>query len=165
MALTYDSISTTTVSTTATSITLSSLPTNFTDLRLVFSGDMSNQTYWQLQFNSVTTSDYSFAYMANDGNFNQSQSSNSATAINLCYAYIMDKGLFGVVDIMGYRSTTAAKSILSYTQGRGPTTAGGIYSYCVGTWNSTSAITSITLLTGTTFQAGFKVNLYGITAA
>ena len=63
MASTYEPIATTTLGSAASSITFSSIPATYTDLRLVLVHTPSASTgNAQMQFNSDTATNYSYTY-------------------------------------------------------------------------------------------------------
>jgi hypothetical protein len=159
MPKTYESIATTTASGSASSVTFSSF-SGYTDLVLVVDGSISTAgTAVALRFNSDTGSNYSNTVLYGDGS-----SALSARASN------SDKGLVGyigtgqgntIVHIMNYANSTTYKTAL----GRFNASANFVGAR-VALWRSTSAITSINVLTdsGNNWAAGTVFTIYGIQA-
>jgi hypothetical protein len=163
MAVTYDKIATTTLGTTAASVTFSSIAGTYTDLVLVMSGTASSGApSTLLQFNSDTASNYSYTYLTGNGTAASSGRGSSQTSITVSY-----NGAAGsspnsnIVQIMNYSNTTTNKSVVS----RANQTAFGTDAI-VGLWRSTAAITSMTMTTSSsTYASGSTFTLYGIKAA
>ena len=168
MPATYDCIATTTISGTSTnSVTFSSIPGTYTDLRVVYSGGWTTGwgyvVFW-LRINGDTGSNYSSTYM-------QSYSSAVTTTresnqTNMYLNYSQDVGAANCVvsfDVMNYSNSTTFKTVLA--EGRqgnyGTSTA-------VGLWRSTSAITSLEIRLADNvpkFTNGAVISVYGIKAA
>ena len=75
MTATYDPIATTTLGSAASTITFSSIPNTFTDLRLVLFGVTLNATgtYNQIRFNNDTGTNYSWTQLLGNGSAAQAQ--------------------------------------------------------------------------------------------
>jgi len=158
---TYEPIATTTLSTTATSVTFSSIPGTYTDLVIasaIISNSTSNDT--KVQFNNDTNSNYSMTRMYGESSTVGSDRSTNATSMHLGRnSTTITPNIF---HIMNYSNTTTYKTALGRS-GFG----NGIVLANVGLWRSTSAITSVTILItgGDTFSANSTFTLYGIAAA
>ena len=164
---TYTPIATNTLSSTATSVTFSSISGAYTDLVLVCSIKPSDTTGPSvlLRFNGDTTTTYSCTVLYGNGTA-ASSSRRSATD----YFRIFDNGLSTVstsvitttiTSIMNYANTTTYKTGIS----RGNTSDKGTEA-CVSLWRSTSAITSVEVLVAAGgFATGSTFSLYGILAA
>jgi hypothetical protein len=167
MPTTYEPIATTTLGSAAAEITFSSIPSSYTDLRLVIvtnDGDTGNGGNFAMQFNGVTTSTYSSISLRGDGSTADSNSLSSFPYIALgALNGASGTRSFYTVDIFSYAGSTN-KTILGTNSG--DRNGAGQVQRCVGLWRSTSAITSIVvksnnsptrqLITGTT------ATLYGI---
>lgn len=171
MPVTYEPLATASVSGVAT-YTFSSIPSTYTDLRLVFYGSAST-TIAVLQFNGDANSNYSGTALR----ARPTGASYDALA-NLSRIYCVYNSLDGfnpasiIVDILGYASTSDFKSVLIQTSADQSSNAAGSMERSAGLYRSTSAISSITLLTnsGGNFTSGngvgtSVVTLYGIKAA
>lgn len=162
MAITYEPIATTTLGSAASSITFSSIPNTYTDLKLVVVVSVqANGQGINYAFNGDTGSKYSNTHLTGDGT-----SATSYREANQIYFYL--EGLSDIepgiqtLDIFNYAGSTF-KTILgthsSDRNGQGSTSLG------VSMWRSTSAITSLSLNAVVTFDAGTTATLYGIKAA
>ena len=162
---TYEPIATTTLSSAAASITFSSIPATYTDLRLVLTATSSTAgADVQIQFNGTTTA-YSHTYMYGSGSAAVSGRVNGATYIYLDYLVGLSTTIPSLyeVDIFSYAGSTF-KTLLNRTaedrNGSGEVLAS------VGLWRNTAAITSIYLfLSAYNFATGTTATLYGIKSA
>jgi len=167
--VTYTPIATNTLSSTATSVTFSSIPGTYKDLVIVMSVGKGLAYSTSIQFNSVTTSTYSRTRLSGDGS--TATSARITTADGYQYMALSSYGngtTLGtesvIVNIMNYSNTTTYKTVLSRTNGPSGLDAN------VGLWQSTAAITSIKIVpdidgtTRTSFLIGSTFTLYGIGA-
>lgn len=158
--LTYTPIMTMTPATLATSITLSSIPATYTDLVLVISTKPTGGVQSYIYFNGVNTGTNcgSTILESNTSGVTATSELNSSqiwlSAFNAVYNSC-------VVTIPKYASTTLNKTILFRLSQWLRTTQG------FGAYNSTAAISSITIVTGgtQTWALTSQFTLYGITAA
>jgi hypothetical protein len=161
---TYTPIATTTLGSTTTSYTFTSIPSTYTDLILIITGNANAGTNPVIQFNSDTGSNYSTTYLTGNGSAASSSRQTSATSILPDYNGYMTSTSNAIIisQIMNYSNTTTYKTVLN----RGNAAATGTDA-TVGLWRNTSAINSITILTGSsnTFSVGNTFTLYGIAAA
>lgn len=157
---TYTPIYATTLSSTATSVTFSNIPTTFTDLVLVFNGgeNGSNRDF-QLRFNGDTSANYSATRMLGDGSTAQSSRSTNATYIE---GVVGNSMCAAVYNIMNYSNAAINKSVI-FRIGD-PTSRTSIYS---AIWRSNSPVTSITFTSESTYviNSGSTFTIYGIKAA
>ena len=160
MAKTYEPIATTTLGSAAASYTFSSIPGTYTDLVIIFNGSATAGVNGvELTFNSDTTSNYSVTRLRGDGTTASSSRDTSTTAINS--GLVNTDNSTSIFNIFNYANATTFKTVL----GRG-VTAGFAVQQTVGLWRKTpEAITSVTLLIGSTFTTGSTFTLYGIKAA
>jgi hypothetical protein len=161
MPATYEPIATQTLVSAGT-ITFSSIPATYTDLRLIFTviGTGTNDTY--LRFNSDTATNYSITTLTGNGSAASSGRSTSQTLINLDEAIAAQPSFFSV-DIFSYAGSTFKTVLANLNSDRN---GSGYVSNRAGLWRSTSAITSITLSpSASTFAIGTSATLYGIKAA
>jgi hypothetical protein len=163
MALTYELIQSTTVTTTQTSVVFSSIPATYTDLRLVFSGVGSGN--FAVRVNGDTGSNYNYTYFAGGGGTVDSGYSNSSPA---WYITAYGLGLSATIpqlytlDIFSYAGSTY-KTALSMSS-EDQNTSGGYVVRQANLWRNTAAITSVTAF-GSNLQNGSVVSLYGIARA
>lgn len=163
MALTYEPIATTTLSSAASSITFSSIPSTYTDLRIIVTGaaPIGAGAYARLQFNSDTATNYSTTRL------DAFVSPNSVTHTNA--TFIRAAGSLDVytnlviTDIFSYAGSTYKTCLIKSAADQNGV---GRVTEIVGLWRSTSAITSILISISTpNFSAGTTATLYGIKAA
>lgn len=167
MAATYEPIATTTLGTAATTITFSSIPATYTDLRVSFvststaAGDDIN-----LYFNGDNAgTTYSRTSLLGSG---AAASSNRETStafirINATSAAASNTiPTFITVDVFSY---TAATNKTVLTNWNGDRNGSGYVISTVGLWRNTAAITSLSLFSNTTLATGTTATLYGIKAA
>jgi len=165
----FESIATTTLTTTTNSITFSSIPGTYAHLQLRISAQSSaNDYYMRFQFNSSGTSGtYKHHELGGNGSGpfagDGSGSDDSWAGPRVGYNLTSNLGAV-IVDILDYTNTNKNKvcRALGGYDGNGS----GIIEIHSGLWISTSAITSITIkpyiggyISGSTFA------LYGIKAA
>lgn len=167
--ITYTPISTTTLGTDTATVTFSSIPNTYTDLRVVVSSRCTGA--------QNASSIDSLAYYNSDQatNYSQTQIYGNGTTIasnrnsNIAYSYVgitsnataNDWPMY-TFDIMSYANTTTYKTTLARVNSAAASTSAR-----VTLWRSTAAITSITLYNelSLSFKAGSTFTLYGIAAA
>jgi hypothetical protein len=162
MPLTYEPIATTTVSGGSTNtVTFSSIPSTYTDLILIYKATANTPTTGRLTFNSNTSSIYSETYLEANGSSVSTARQNNQPA--LWPGSFYSTGITnGIIHINNYKNTTTFKTALIRTNF---TTFLG---YNVGTFGSTSAITSISIATqsGTHYFGSDSIfTIYGIKEA
>lgn len=166
MPATYEPIATTTLGSAASSITFSSIPATYTDLRIAFVGTESTAgfNYANLRFNADTGSNYSFTYLTGNGTSAASARNTSQTRIRLTeYGLSNTIPAMILVDIFSYAGATN-KTILSSSAE--DYNGSGMMEAKVGLWSNTAAINSITLVNlVSNFAIGTTATLYGIKAA
>jgi hypothetical protein len=166
MPFTYEPIATYTAPSDVGSITFTSVPATYTDIRIVFSGRANN--YMFLRFNSDASTNYSYTVMQGDGGTNTSSRGTSQTEMLTSAAGLglgSAQPVLCTMDIFSYAGSTF-KTVLS--TGTEAYSAGGFQNRSVGLWRSTSAITTIQLYAGGSgqlFNTGSVATIYGIQAA
>jgi len=166
MPATYEPIATTTLSTAASTITFSSIPGTYTDLRLVLViTGMSAGNRTGIQFNGDTASNYSTTRLQGDGTTASSTANNTNPNIRITDVNQLSTSLqFITLDLFSYAGSTFKTALAELSNDRN--TAGSVYR-SVGLYRSTSAINSlnIMLLSAGTMSTGTTATLYGIKAA
>lgn len=164
MAQTYSPIATTTLGTAASSITFSSIPSTYTDLRVVLVQLTSvDGTSTSMRFNSDSTTLYSQTDLGGYGTSAFSQRATNATALQIGGTDGTSIPGFKTIDIFSYVGSTNKTTLQTVQRDRNG--SGGV-EVNVGLYRSTSAITSITFLVGSgTFNAGTTATIWGIKAA
>jgi hypothetical protein len=165
MPLTYEPIATTTLGSASSTITFSSIPSSYTDLRISFVARASaNYIRFRLRFNGDTGNNYDFMYLVGTR-------SNAVASISSGLPYIqadldgtiIAQPSFYLLDIFSYLGSNKKTCLISSNEDKDST---GRVSVIGSLWNSTSAITSITIYSDTsTFATGTIATLYGIKAA
>lgn len=170
MAITYEPIATTTLSTATASVTFSSISGSYTDLVLVLYGNMSasgNSIY--MRFNGDTGSNYSVTYVgaAASGAYS-ARSTNNSQGAGIGGFYVgYTNGLYScITHILNYSNSTTYKTLL--TRWGDPST-GGSTEALVNLWRNTAAITSLEVRNSSggtqNFASGSTFTLYGIKSA
>jgi hypothetical protein len=160
MAQTYTPLATTTLTSAQNTVTLSSIPSTYTDLLLVVNGTSSASQAAYLYFNNDTATNYSATYLYGTGSSAISGRTTSDTRIYTCDFTTTQSQI--ISQIMNYANTTTYKTEINRGGGAGLDTVAS-----VGLWRSTSAINRIDifLASSATFSIGSTFSLYGIKAA
>lgn len=160
MPATFQPIEAKTLASTAASVVFSSIPQTYTDLILVFETQLSTSNAIKVQYNSNTSSIYSYTRLYGIG----SGSGSSDRASNATYfdaGFSASNRVNQIINIMDYSNTTTNKTALSRA-----ITEGGTQVFAnVWLWRSTNAITSIDIagVTGN-LASGSTFSLYGVKA-
>jgi hypothetical protein len=172
MANTYTLINSQTVSSAVTSVTFSSIPQTYTDLKLAISGRSDFGAYYgggTLRYNGDTGYNYSFRRLYGD----TATGSTAATATGIenwdVNGAPTTASSFGNTQIYipNYTGSNYKSCNIDYTVENN--SADGINGIVAGLWSNTSAITSVTLLSFTFatyyLQQYSTFYLYGISNA
>ena len=163
MPSTYEPIATNTLSSTASSVTFSSISGTYTDLVVVAVAGSSSDANWRIQFNGDTSTNYSVTQLAGDGTAaNSFRTTSEASFLANRYAYLSNNLHNNIlINVQNYSNTTTNKTAFIRTNSAALGTDA-----IVGLYRSTSAITSITLFPNAgSFIVGSSFTLYGIKAA
>jgi hypothetical protein len=161
MASTYTPIATTTLGSAASSITLSSIPSSYTDLIAVFVGSNASADDFIMRFNSDLSSLYSTTQLIGDGTSASSIRTTSVAQIALGYG-TTSRINSAIINVMNYSNTSVNKtSIIEYVN------TNDFVRRTVALYRSTSAISSITIQRSGAgnMNSGTSLTLYGIKAA
>jgi len=160
---TYELIATTTTSSAASSVTMSSIPATYTDLVIVGNYTVANGggVGFSCRFNSDSGTNYEFEGHYSNGT---SVNYNFATGYTMTYLSIADNSnrTTTVSHIQNYAATNMYKPILTHS---GNAVWNSTYT---GSWNNSgSAINSITFVCdgGSNISSGSKFSIYGILKA
>jgi hypothetical protein len=162
MPSTYTKIASTTLGSTASSVTLSSIPATYTDLVLVVNAKGTAAANPGLRFNSDSATNYSSTVINGNG---VTAISFRYTSTDTLFSHNAGAAMSGtwtsfIANIQNYSNTTTYKTALN--RYNTSTELDG----CVGLWRSTAAITSVTVVTSTnSYDIGSSFTLYGIKAA
>jgi hypothetical protein len=169
MPATYEPIATTTLGSAAAGVTFSSIPSTYTDLRLIITAtNVSVNDDIQFQFNSDTGTNYSWTRLSGNGTSAASSRTTSATQL-----YATDGGNLSttipglaIIDIFSYAGSTNKTCLIN---GSFDQNGSGWVERNVGLWRSTAAINTIYIfsggIAGAYFATGSRFTLYGIKAA
>lgn len=169
MASAWSKIATYTPSGSPSTFTFSAIPGTYNWLVIrAFAGADSGTSGPQpftIRFNGDTANNYSYVgYFANGGTASKELlTGTSAIKTGGTLANNGNPFTNAEIYVAKYTSTSLQKSVLAY--GAGGTTGSGAnatYGFYYGLWASTSAITSITLITGATISSNSRFTLYGI---
>jgi hypothetical protein len=165
MASTYEPIATTTLGSISAQVTLSSIPSTYTDLILIQSGAFNPGTGdVYITLNNDGGGNYSNTWLSGTGTSALSgRESNQGRIICDIYAYPSTDVSTRIFQFMNYSNTTTNKTVLiRSTSGTTGTDA------IVGLWRSTTAINRIDVYAGgaaSRFAVATTFTLYGIKAA
>ena len=160
---TYEPIATNTLGTATSSVTFSSISGSYTDLVLILNAKNATGTdkAVALRFNGDTGSNYSMTRMSGNGSAADSDQSSNDTSmfLGLSNSTVYNSDIY---QIMNYSNTTTYKTAI----GRG-NLADSRLRASVGLWRNTAAITSVTVVNGSSenFIVGSTFTLYGIASA
>jgi hypothetical protein len=155
----YESIATATPSGVST-ITFSSIPSTYASLQLRISSIMANSI--NLRPNNDTSSIYTRHRLYGNGTTVTADGATGLTQAGLTGGAGGDASTpFAIItDILDYSSTTKTKTIRTFS-GRDLNGTGSI-NLLSNLWNSTAAITSLTIVSAGNFGTGATFSLYGI---
>jgi hypothetical protein len=163
----YESIATVTASGGETSLTFSSIPSTYASLQIrgIQRRNASGSSYVGARINGITTSTYIYHSLYGDGaNVNADGATTSAYLLGPRMASSTNAAsIFGafVFDLHDYASTTKNKTV-RWFGGYDANGTGEIHLKS-GLFNSTAAVTSITMyFGGDALAAGSVFSLYGI---
>jgi len=162
MPVTYENIATQTLGSAAASITFSSIPATYTDLRLIFVGLGDTAGGVTLRFNSDSGANYSSTYLQGNGSAaatanNSGNSSISVAGVNTNLRTA--NSLLIDVNIFSYTGSTN-KTLLSLASGDNSGNGGTLN--VVGLWRNTSTINTVAIFAPVNFSSGATATLYGI---
>jgi len=156
MAYTYEPIATQTVSG-VSSVSFTSIPSTYTDLKVVFSG-YNDAPLMYINYNG-STSGYSTTFVGGNG----SVAASARYGSPWLYVWAPGAGTYFnlSVDVMSYANTARWKSWIC--KGYITDNSGGPTLW-VGTWASTAAINRVDIFTSSLTMSG-NFTIYGIKAA
>jgi mucin-19 len=160
---TYNPLQSIALTASAANVTFSNIDQGYTDLVLVFSGQVTSAVSLALQLNGDTASNYSVIELSGDGS--TATSSRSANAASMTISSVGAQIGTGTpwvstLHFQSYSNTTTNKPVLMKTSAPGTITT-----LNTGLYRSTAAITSIRIMgfaNASGFTAGSTFDLYGI---
>jgi len=168
MAITYEPLVTTTLSSATATVTFGSISSAYTDLVLIANwGTSVNGDGTLMRFNSDTGSNYSDTELYGTGSSAGSQRRSNGAYIDITRAIGGDGSTIytnSIISVNNYSNTTTYKTALIRANLATGTYAG--VAALAGLWRSTSAITSVTILAASgNLLSGSTFTLYGILKA
>ena len=162
MPITYEPIATSTLGSAGT-FTFSSIPSTYTDLRIVIFGIAGNSP--SLRFNGDSGTTYSFTSLYGAGTSSGSYGTANTNQVTIANGVGPDNTTpyLATADVFSYAGSTNKTVLTTISNGKSGT---GSVERSSALWRSTSAINSVTIFgTGTNFAAGTTATIYGIKAA
>jgi hypothetical protein len=163
MALTYEPIASTTLGTGAATIDLASIPTTYTDLKIIFTGITASGDTLEMRFNNNSNANYSRVRVSGDGSATATGRNAVQTRFSIGDIY-STQPFFIECDVMGYAGSNRKTMLYTHSldrNGNGEIIKGA----CL--WNATAAITEVNFFTASAnnFNAGTTISVYGILKA
>jgi hypothetical protein len=163
MPSTYNAISTTTLSSANSSISFTSIPATYTDLRLVLvARAVSTSISVDVTFNSDSGTNYSKTLLYGDGNNVSTTRYTNLTQIGTNFGSAFDATNPGLLtmDLFSYAGSTN-KTVLFTVDN--DLNGSGETQRTVAMWRNTAAINTIALISSANqFKIGTTATLYGI---
>jgi hypothetical protein len=160
MPTTYEPIATQTLGAPAATITFSSIPATYTDLRFIVTCTTSGSGRIRAQYNGDTATNYSATLLSGTGSTANSSRVTTANHIWLTGGTDTTIPTLGTLDLFSYAGSTYKTSIGTESK---DLNGSGVVGRYVQLWQSTSAINSITLfLFSGNYSIGTTATLYGI---
>jgi hypothetical protein len=164
MPTTYEPIATQTLGSAAATITFSSIPSTYTDLRLVLTAVANSSTIGAyIIYNNDSGANYSWTNLRGNGTTAASSVIGPATQINLAFFSSATTTIpaFYTADIFSYAGSTNKTCL---TTASADQNGSGLVERHVGLWRSTSAINRLDIYTNAVanFGIGTTATLYGI---
>ena len=160
MPITYEPIATTTL-VSAGSISFTSIPATYTDIRLVLVAFASSNLNFDIRFNNDSSALYSQTDLYGNGTTASSGRQSGNTQISMtAYANFGTVPHLTTLDLFSYAGSTNKTSLITQSNDRNGT---GYVGRTVALYRSTSAINRLDVIAGApTFSAGTIATLYGI---
>ena len=161
MTATYEKIATTTLGSTEATVTFSSISSAYTDLVVIFVGNLNAAATCFLRYNNDSGSNYAQQDVVGDGTAVTGQKRTSVTGFRLYDVAASSNPINNLIfNINNYSNTTTYKTTLL----RG-SDSGGEIGMGVSLWRSTAAINRLDFVnTAGTWSAGSTFTIYGIKA-
>lgn len=167
MPVTYENIATTTLNSAQSSFAFTSIPSTYTDLRLIVVSIATGSTAASIRLNNDSSSIYSYTYLKGNGSAAASarQTNEPNIPINIVDGASSTIPSLLTIDLFSYAGSTN-KTILGTAST--DLNGSGEVNRIVGLYRSTTAISRIDVIRqgGTaTFASGTTATLYGILRA
>lgn len=171
----YDTIASSTTTASASTVTISNIPTTYTDLVIIAYGGQSSSSKMSIKINSTTATTASYSTYLIEGYSGvvapihgtvlgvSTGIALANNASNYGFANHASGGGALFAEINNYSNTSYHKTVLFRGNWNlsGSAVAGTVGG--VGTWENTAAITSISLVsTSSSFLSGLTIEIYGL---
>jgi len=162
MASTYEKIATTTLGSASATVTFSSISSAYTDLVVIFVGNLNVANTCFLRNNNDSGSNYSQTLVVGNGSTVTSQRSSNVTGFRLYDVVAGSNPINNLIfSINNYSNTTTYKTTLLKCSDSGGEVGAG-----VSVWRNTAAINRLDFVNPSgTWSAGSTFTLYGILKA
>lgn len=170
MAITYEPLTTITLTSNTDTVSIGSIPQTYTDLILIINaGAITAGSGIYMRFNTDTSpsgTNYSVTNLIGNGSTARSFRAEPFNAILPAWFVGVGASIdyINTINIMNYSNTTTFKTVLSRGSRITSETDPGAVA-CVNLWRDTSAINAIQLTLANTFKTGSTFTLYGILKA
>lgn len=145
----------------ASSVTFFNISQSYRDLVLVVEGAVTSNSDVGVQFNGDTASNYSYVLMRGYPTTTTESSANTYDRIYLTHSSVVSTSRFmSRIEIMDFSDTSKHKTAISRSDYDGAT--GKFVEAKAHRWANTAAITTMRILTGTTFATGTTFTLFAI---
>ena len=160
MPSTYEKIATTTLGTATGTVTFSSISSAYTDLVVVFVGNMNAASTCFLRYNNDSGNNYTQIDVVGDGTSAITQRRSNQTGFRLYDVGLSSNNINTfILNINNYSNTTTYKTTLLRGSDTGGTSEVGMG---VSLWRNTSAINRLDFTFGGTWSVGSTFTIYGI---
>lgn len=170
MPATYEPIATNTLSSSVTSVTFSSIPQTYDNLRLIVNAKAAaSAVNAVIYINGDTAANYARTTYGTNGTalFGQRAQTTNFIQITIFNAIESTQVAYRAADFFNYTSTLIAKPVLTQEYSPINSSAAGSILKGAQVWNSTAAITQLQISTASAnaFAVGSVFTLFGIKAA
>jgi hypothetical protein len=161
---TYTPLATVTLSSSASSVTFSSIPATYRDLILVVNSQQDATTGAGIRFNADSGSNYSHVVMRNSGGSPVSGTFTGTNFLSSWSSRLSGSRYMLVFQAMDYSATDKHKTVI-YRNGYTDNDSVQSVEAFAARWANTGAVTSLAITTGSgNFSSGSTFNLFGVIA-
>jgi hypothetical protein len=165
MPATYEPIATTTLGSATNTISFSSIPSTYTDLKIILVGTVSSAATPCMRFNGITTATYSGTQLQGNGTgaVTSRSSGDGLFYTNLVQNWSTTVPGFLEIDIFSYTNSIYKTCLIKTSKDEN---GYGMVTALVGLWQNTASISSITLFPESqNWSVNTRATLYGILKA
>jgi hypothetical protein len=162
MPSTYEPIATTTLGSAASTITFSSIPATYTDLKLILVGTVSSGSTPDIRLNNDSTALYSQTILVGDGTTAFSARATGATSFNANSWLTNLSTTIPTMIEMDFFSYAGSTNKTGFIKANLDYNGSGGFQSQVCLYRSTTAISQINIISGSNWKIGTTATLYGI---